>query len=396
MRYPRMTTRRWMIVTTVVAVSLWGGPTPPTPLTAVARAASMSPAPPHTPRAVARPISATTQAGDAASKKTAEDARGQAVARLVEQLRKHPARPSAGKAQIGLYLIDVTGKGATLVANEPAPQLDQCGSPSWSHDGRRIVFDATPGIEVGRADFSRSHLWSLELDGGRLATNDLGPGNCPDFSPADDRIVFLLNPGGVPGAQAGVWLMQSDGSGRRSLGDYGRPKWSPESRQFLIASFSTPTEVTIMDVRPERSGVLNIPDHKIFSVPNWAGEGTLVAVIGAGSGDAIALIDVKDPAQGKVKEVLWKRGKELDVQPFNPVYSPVSRQCVFVGKAEGKGRALYSFHHGKPDRPARLEPGEQFDNLIQDPAFSPDGRYIVFSGDRKPAPAPPPAAAPRP
>ena len=182
--------------------------------------------------------------------------------------------------------------------------------------------------------------------------------------------------------------MQADGSGRRSLGDYGRPKWSPESRQFLIASFSTPAEVTIMDVRPERSGVLNIPDHKVYSVPNWAGEGTLVAVIGAGAGDAIALIDVTDPAQGKVKEVLWKRGKELDVQPFNPVYSPVTRQCVFVGKTEGKGRALYSFHHGKPDRPARLEPGEQFDNLIQDPAFSPDGRYIVFSGDRKPSPCP--------
>ncbi len=355
----------------------------------------MPPAPPHTPGAVARPISATTQAA-AASQKTAEDARGQAVARLVEQLQKHPARPSARKAQVGLYLIDAAGGPTTLIANEPAPQLDQCGSPSWSHDGRRIVFDATPGIEVGRADFSRSHLWSLELDGGRLATNDLGPGNCPDFSPADDRIVFLLNPGGVPGAQAGVWLMQSDGSGRRSLGDYGRPKWSPESRQFLIAGFSTPAEVTIMDVRPERSGVLNIPDHKVFSVPNWAGEGTLVAVIGAGSGDAIALIDVTDPAQGKVKEVLWKRDKGLDVQPFNPVYSPVSRQCVFVGKTEGKGRALYSFHQGKPDRPARLEPGEQFDNLIQDPAFSPDGRYIVFSGDRKSKPTPPPAAAPGP
>ncbi len=358
------------------------------------------PTPPRrTSEAVARPISAIAQAG-AASQKTGEDARAKAVDRLVEQLRKHPARPSAGVAQVGLYLIDAGGRETTLIANEPAPQLDQCGSPSWSHDGRRIVFDATPGIAVGKADFTRSRLWSLELDGDRLATHDLGPGNCPDFSPADDRIVFLLNHGGVPGTQVGVWLMQADGSGRKSLGDYGRPKWSPESHQFLIAGFSTPAEVTIMDIRPERSGVLNIPDYKVFSVPNWAGEGTLVAAVGAGddarSGDRIALIDVTDPAQGKVKEVLWTAGHGLDVEPFNPVYSPVTRQCVFVGRTGGKGRALYSFHHGKPDRPARLEPGDRFDNLIQDPAFSPDGRYIVFSADRKPDPARPPAAAPGP
>ena len=35
------------------------------------------------------------------------------------------------------------------------------------------------------------------------------------------------------------------------------------------------------------------------------------------------------------------------------------------------------------------KPESEFDNLILHPAFSPDGRYIVFSSDRKPDGGPP-------
>ncbi len=340
--------------------------------------------PPRVPQSVARPD--PPSAGAAGSgPKIAEDPRGRAVARLAGELRRHPARPSKTAGQVGLYLVDAAGGDATLIANEPAPGLNQCGSPAWSHDGRRIVFDATPGAAVGRAQFHLSHLWSLQLDGDRLSARDLGEGNCPDFSPADDRIVFLLNSNAGQGAQLGVWLMQSDGSGRRPLGTYGRPRWSPESHQFLIAGFSDPTPVTIMDIRPERSGDLNL-DVAISSVPSWAGEGTIVAVVGpvGGPGDSIALIDVTDPARAKVRQVLWRRGPGLDVRPYAPVYSPATRRCVFIGKTEGKGRALYAFRHGQPDPPRRLEAEGLYDNLIQDPTFSPDGRFVVFSSDRRP------------
>jgi RNA polymerase sigma factor (sigma-70 family) len=348
------------------------------------------------PRASGRPGTATIEA-TGPSRETTEDPRHRAAARLAAELRRHPARPSDLAGQVGLYLIDADGGPATLIANEPAPGLNQCGSPCWSHDGRRIVFDATPGAAVGRAQFQLSHLWSLQLEGDRLSAQDLGEGNCPDFSPADDRIVFLLNSTAEPGAQVGVWLMQADGSGRRSLGTYGRPRWSPESRQFLIAGFSSPTPVTIMDVRPERSGDLDLPDRAIFSFSSWAGEGTIVAVIGpvGGPGDAIALIDVTDLSRAKVKEVLWKQGQGPNVKPYSPIYSPATRRCVFIGKTEGKGRALYALSPGRAAKPARLEAEGRHDNLIQDPTFSPDGRFVIFSGDRRPDHGAGPAAGAR-
>jgi len=136
----------------------------------------------------------------------------------------------------------------------------------------------------------------------------------------------------------------------------------------------------VIDARPgQPSGVLQIPDQKVFSIASLAGEGTIAAVVGEDEGNAVALIDVSSPADGKVKDVLWKRGKDLDVKPYEPVYSPITRRCVFVGE-DSKGMALYSFEVGKPGAPKRLEAAS--DNLIRDLAFSPDGRYVLFSSNR--------------
>jgi hypothetical protein len=168
-----------------------------------------------------------------------EESSEKAITLLVEQLREHPAQPSNSSDRLGLHLIDVETGEVTLIADEPDPGLVRCGSPTWSHDGKRIVFDAMPMNQV-----PSTHLKSIELVGRQLAMTDLGLGNCPTFSPSDDRIAFLNN-SPADGAELGVWLMQADGSGRRLLGDYGRPLWAPDSRQLMIVSFarSWPTQV---------------------------------------------------------------------------------------------------------------------------------------------------------
>jgi Flp pilus assembly protein CpaB len=130
--------------------------------------------------------------------------------RQAVQPRPEPERSAPDR--FAIYLMDVASGEATLVADQPAPGLLRCGSPVWSHDGRRILFDATPG-----ANFRLSRLESIDLGQGRPTVTDFGAGNCPTFSPADDRIAFLSNADGV---QNGVWLMKADGSGRRPLGGY--------------------------------------------------------------------------------------------------------------------------------------------------------------------------------
>ncbi len=182
------------------------------------------------------------------------------------------------------------------------------------------------------------------------------------------------------GAQLGVWLMQADGSNRRMLGDYGRPKWAPDNRKFVIVDFDLPRQMTLMDVRPERSGPLQLSGQNFFPEPSWADGELIVAAIGPDAPDSIALIDISEPSQAKIKEVLWQKGKGLEVMPYHPVYSAAARRCVFVGQND-QGMALYSFRPGQSDPPQRLEPSG-YDGLIQDLGMSPDGRYVLFASDR--------------
>ncbi len=297
----------------------------------------------------------------------------EAVRRLVEQLKRHPVPPKPAPLRFGLHLMDPNSGEVTLIADQPAPGLTYCGSPAWSHDGHRILYDATPGTQ-----WAMTRLKSIELVEGRLSVTDLGTGNCPAFSPVDDRIAFLSNAEGVP---TGIWLMIADGSGRRHLGDYGIPKWSPDGRHMMIITFGEPRQLTIMDVDPEKSGVVSIPDNQIHSIPTWVDDTTIVAIIGATAGDQIALIDVRTPARARVKQVLWKRTNDRDPQPTCPIYPTADRRCIFSG-ADATGASLYSIEPGESARPKPL--GQQPPRrTIVDLALSPDGRYALFAARDK-------------
>ncbi len=312
--------------------------------------------------------------------KDGNDAISTAVRQLVEQLRLHPPQPSKAADRVaGLYMIDVVGTGeVTLIADETNARITHCGSPAWSNDGKRILFDA---MRPGEVQLAR--IKTIELFEGQLMMTDLGVGNCPTFSPAGDQIAFFLNPGAIEGAQPGIWLMNIDGSHRRRLNSFGRPKWSPDGRQLMLIDFQIPAHVRLTDANAENPISLQIPDLQIYSTPNWVSDGTIVAGVGVAFGDTIALIDVTDPAHGKVKEVLWKasfKGKGLDVQALYPTYLASTGRCVFIG-LEKNGRAVYSFQRGQAGPPKRLE-REGSDTHMSDLALSPDGRYALFGSNR--------------
>ena len=319
-------------------------------------------------------------AGNEAINQVAEVLRSkpaEAVARLAEALKRHPApRRGADGDRLQLYMMDLVKGGTTLIADEPDPGLDSCNVPKWSHDGTRIVFRASTWTRP-----QASRIKAIEVRDGRPTLTDLGLGNCPTFSPNDKRIAFMLDHGAEPGAEAGVWVMQADGSDRRRVGEYGAPLWSPDGREFLINQDSKPTVSIVINLETKEGGILEVAGHQIFSWPSWAGPGTLVSSIGTErEGDSIALLDVRKPAQAKIIEVLWKRGDSLDVAPLWPVYQPDTRRCVFVG-AEATKRTLYSVQRGESPRARRLEP-EGYNDRLSGLSFSPDGRYLLFCGNR--------------
>ena len=106
------------------------------------------------------------------------------------------------------------------------------------------------------------------------------------------------------------------------------------------------------------------------------------------SGDTIALLDVSNPAETKIIEVLWQRGEELNVAPCWPVYWPETRRCYFSAVDDDK-RPLYSLELRESRRPKPVDangPDEQPGGLRSFPygpfSFSPDGRYLLFQTNR--------------
>jgi Tol biopolymer transport system component len=305
-----------------------------------------------------------------------EDPTAKAASQLADQLKRHPAQISKSPLRRALYMIDLAKGDVTMIADEPDHGADSCGSPRWSHDGRRILFDVMP-----EGSFHLLHIKAIELGDDSPKMTDLGPGARPTFSPDDKRIAFLLHDNAVANEESGIWVMQADGSQRRRAGEFGMPFWSPDGRQFLIVGFNDPRNMKLIDIQKSESRHVEISDYSVFGWPSWAGVQILAAIVGSeGTGDTVALIDVGEPEKAKIKEVLWKPGQDDDMKPLWPVYSPSTHRCVFVG-VKPQGMALYSVEKGQSGHAKRLEP-DGLDRQIGGLAFSPDGRYLLFCSNR--------------
>jgi Tol biopolymer transport system component len=320
--------------------------------------------------------------GDAPA--TVSTAAAQEALRLAEALRESPARPSKGSGtRMQIYLRDLVEDRTTLVADEPILGHVWCGDPDWSHDGTKILFDASADDTDNPGQRTRSRLMVLERRDGQPRMRDLGPGLCGKFSPDDRRIVFALNPEDARD-QAGIWDMKADGTDRSRLNTdaYGAPSWSDDRRQLLINTFNDPARSYVYDFPTRKTTQVDVPGLKIFSWPRWAGPHTLVASLGArNEPEAIDLLDILRPERARVERRLWRRSDGPDIYARWPLYESSTGACYFLG-ARGETRAILkaSGGPGKPGAVA-IEGGERPDRM-GGLSVSPGGRFLVFNADR--------------
>jgi hypothetical protein len=327
--------------------------------------------------------------------------RAEAVARLVSLIRKHPPRlseaafrrdrlmpsvalrisrpPRLSEAAFcrRLYVLDLETGEVNLVADEPDPGLSICGSPDWSPDGRFLVFDAMPA--GAPPPFHLTHIKKVEAGEHGLRIKDLGLGNVPAVVPEGDRIVFLLNPGAVKGAEPGLFLMQADGTRRIRLGGFARPKISPDGRQMLLVAFTDLQRLSIIELATGKLVPLDLGGRQSFSTPTWAGPNKLIAVTGTDAPDTLAMLDVKNPYEVKSESLFTlgegERGREIHY----PLHRTEAGRSIFV-VAGPEGRTMLSIARGQKTPTVVLPP---IPEPITDPALSPDGRYVLFSSKRR-------------
>jgi Tol biopolymer transport system component len=264
------------------------------------------------------------------------------------------------RAQSTIFAMQVDGSNVEKISHSDNRFL---GGFALSHDGKRLVY---MGINN-----SLKELYVETLEEGK--PTHLGSGASPCWSPDDQQIAFFQEKRNSAGDKAGVWIMNSDGSGREWISEGIRPSWSPTGDAIAFPSGHDGFEsIYVFDtLELTRKRVLGRGFSGISGLA-WSPDGKRLAFHGVNEGSGVlALID---PAEERT-EILY-RGRIN----WRPTWSPDGNTIAFPIRVDGEDR-LHLLDVDASGEPVMI-PG-QLGKRNTDPFWSPDGKRIAFASDRR-------------
>jgi TolB protein len=219
---------------------------------------------------------------------------------------------------------------------------------------------------------SPSDIWIQTPSGKqrRLTASSGVEETSPAFSPNGRLIAYIRREAG----DADIWLMKSDGTDKRAVVDSGaddlQPSFFPGGQSLVFTIFDGERGWTVDSVRIDGSGMR--PQVFDGSSPVISPNGRWLAYSRVGNGGGIGLRDLRTR---KISRLTSGSAQELD-------FSPDGRRLVFTGQRRCGGGdrhlrfALLSVglaggHASFLRRSCKRE--------FISPAWSPDGRKIVFT-----------------
>jgi len=277
-----------------------------------------------------------------------------------------------GKTRI--WLKQIEGGGEAPLTSGSADIL-----PRFAPNGASILFIRTDGV---RASLYRSAIVGGEahkiLDGAEEA----------DWSPDGSRLVIVRQEG--VGATTALSIADASGTGERTLARFpGRqffhPRWSPDGSRIAAvesASGGAPKSLVIVDAVTGKVKELRLPGQPgLVSSAVWNAGGRevvysrseSVAAVVVGSAAEILAQDVES---GKIRSLAWSQESSEIVEIAGDGTLVLEAHSV----RENLREVSLSGEAGAPSPPARwLTEGSATD---RQPAYSPDGKWVVFSSSR--------------
>ena len=270
-----------------------------------------------------------------------------------------------------IYLIGVDGAGLRKLTSDPEMSA---GSPSWSADGRRVVFYEMPVVETFGAHFGRgtSRIVSMDVATGERTVHVSGPGLkvSPQFL-APDRIGYWVKTRGT----GTLTFTSGEAAAPRDLS---HPAWSPDGARVVYQAGQLETMHHYTNTPGAKLlGTVEDPGFELVHASGWPAispDGkTLVVSERTPSGDRMAL-------------VMW------DADGTNPrrVYQDDVTVMGLEWTRDGEWLAFGAgaFFGGRTSQPAqiwRIRPDGSEPHAVTDepgnagfPSVSPDGTQVVF------------------
>lgn len=277
-----------------------------------------------------------------------------------------PSRPEiafaasvGGRQGIAVARADGSGLRFLTPSADPDPRVSTSIDPIWSPGGNLIAFsgvsasDSSTFLRVigrdgsGLRTLAAGGLPSWAPDGGRLAFETFDPTlspagvaivdlrgrqrpltpwvtSTPEWQPHGTLIAFSAGvAGSVPGtSHQAVFVLRSDGSGRRRLATGDGPVWSSDGRLLAYANNGS-VEV----IHPDGSGRRRIAGVPTGDAMAWAPGRMLLAVLRGEGPYGRRGGYVVDLASGHVRRVL---GPTPATQAVGPAWSRDGQTLAFV------------------------------------------------------------------
>lgn len=268
-----------------------------------------------------------------------------------------------------------SGPAAALAFSDGAKgATGDIGNPSWSHDGRRVVYQQGPIATIARPRAPG------EVLAGRDPRFELRyASGFPAVSPDGRRLVVSERTGrGRPDDRTGLAVWGTDGGDPRRIfrgdGSVMSPQWSPDGEWIVFgaggyfgARRTRPGRVMV--VRPDGSDPRAVTDGPLNAgFPSFSPHGT--EVVYRVWGDTAEGLRIVDLADGTVRTLT------TGYDNF-PAWSPAGDLIVFSRLADGDFDIFSIRPDGSDLRRLTTTPGGD-----SHPAWSPDGAHILFSSSR--------------
>ncbi len=254
---------------------------------------------------------------------------------------------------------------------EIAGARGEFGSPSWTADGRRMVFHR----EVDHEWPPHRTVHSLDAQFNLVRT-----GVFPSFSPAGDRMISNDRTAGI--LQNSILVMNADGSNRSVLFSAPdksalAPAWSPRGSDiaFSIGHFfqmvTGPARGSIAIVHIDGTGLQLLTDDSVnCGFPSWSRDGEQIVYRASGASEhGLFVIDIRTHAS----RLLTSSAAHDNF----PAWSPTSDVIAFTSDRDGDYEVYTIRANGMDLQRLTHSPGNDAHN-----SWSPDGKWIAFTSQR--------------